>query len=108
MSQEKVYLPYNHDPILLNPRSFLLQLLQKIRDESHRKTIAFHQKRRKKRLISSALDNIPGIGPIKKKRLLTHFGSIERIKKASTQDLLQIKGITQPDVDALQKGLNPN
>lgn len=108
ISQEKVYLPYNHDPILLNPRSFLLLLLQKIRDESHRKTIAFHQKRRKKRLISSALDNIPGIGPIKKKRLLTHFGSIERIKKASTQDLLQIKGITQSDVNALQKELNPN
>ncbi|QZA59101.1 excinuclease ABC subunit UvrC [Candidatus Rhabdochlamydia porcellionis] len=106
MSQEKVYLPYNHDPILLNPRSFLLQLLQKIRDESHRKTITFHQKRRKKRLISSTLDNIPGIGPIKKKRLLTHFGSIERIKKASIQDLLQIKGITQSDVDALQKALN--
>ncbi len=103
MTQEKVYLPYNRDPILLNPRSSLLLLLQKIRDESHRKTITFHQKRRKKRLISSALDNIPGIGPIKKKRLLTHFGSIERIKKASTQDLLQIKGITKSDVDALQK-----
>lgn len=103
MTQEKVYLPYNRDPILLNPRSSLLLLLQKIRDESHRKTIMFHQKRRKKRLISSALDNIPGIGPIKKKRLLTHFGSIERIKKASIQDLLQIKGITKSDVDALQK-----
>ncbi|MDR2539233.1 MAG: excinuclease ABC subunit UvrC [Chlamydiales bacterium] len=106
MSQEKIYLPYNHDPIVLNPRSFLLQLLQKIRDESHRKTIAFHRKRRKKRLISSTLDNIPGIGPIKKKRLLAHFGSIERIKKASTQDLLQIKGVTKSDIDALQKELH--
>lgn len=103
MTQEKIYLPYNQDPILLNPRSSLLLLLQKIRDESHRKTITFHQKRRKKRLISSALDNIPGIGPIKKKRLLTHFGSLERIKKASAQDLLQIKGITKSDVDAIQK-----
>lgn len=106
MSQEKIYLPYNQDPILLNPRSFLLLLLQKIRDESHRKTITFHQKRRKKRLISSILDNIPGIGPTKKKRLLTHFGSIERIKKASAQDLLQIKGITQSDLNTLQKKLN--
>lgn len=103
MTQEKVYLPYNHDPILLHPRSSLLLLLQKIRDESHRKTITFHQKRRKKRLISSALDNIPGIGPTKKKRLLTHFGSVERMKKASAQDLLQIKGITKSDVAALQK-----
>ena len=107
MTQEKVYLPYNHDPIILNPRSFLLLLLQKIRDESHRKTISFHQKRRKKRLISSALDNIPGIGPIKKKRLLSHFGSIERIKKATIQDLLQVKGITKSDVAMLQKILLP-
>lgn len=105
MTQEKVYLPYNHDPILLNPRSFLLLLLQKIRDESHRKTITFHQKRRKKRLISSVLDDIPGIGPVKKKRLLSHFGSIERIKKASIEDLLQVKGITKSDIAMLQKTL---
>lgn len=103
MTQEKIFLCDHHDPILLKPRSHLLLLLQKIRDETHRKAISFHRTRRKKRTLSSALDELPGIGPIKKGRLLQSFGSVQRIKQASEEELLQVKGITKKDVQILKQ-----
>jgi excinuclease ABC subunit C len=102
MTSERIFLPEHHDPIHLNPRSSLLFLLQKIRDETHRKAIGFHRERRKKRTLTSALDGIPGIGAIKRSRLLSHFGSVERIRKASDDALKQVKGITQKEIDALR------
>jgi excinuclease ABC subunit C len=102
MTAERVFLPNNHDPIHLNPRSNLLFLLQKIRDEAHRKAIGFHRDRRQKRTLTSALDTIPGIGPIKRSRLLRHFGSVEKIRCASDEELLAVKGITRKDVAALK------
>ena len=103
MTAERVFLPSHHDPIHLNPRSNLLFLLQKIRDEAHHKAISFHRKRRQKRTLTSALDAISGIGPIKRGRLLRHFGSLERIKLASEEELLAVKGITRKDVAMLTK-----
>lgn len=102
MTQEKVFLRDQHEAIILNPRSHLLLLLQKIRDEAHRKAIHFHRTRRKKKSISSVLDELSGIGPIKKARLLRHFGSVQQIQKASEEELLSIKGITKKDLDALR------
>lgn len=102
MTEERLFLPHQNDPIHLPPRSPLLFLLQQIRDEAHQKAIAFHRKSRKKELISSAIDKIKGIGPIKRKRLLTHFGSVKRIKEASIQELLEIPGITQKDIQLLK------
>lgn len=103
MTQEKVFLRDQHDPILLSPRSHLLLLLQKIRDEAHRKALSFHRTRRKKTTITSALDELPGIGPIKRGRLLRHFGSMQRIKEASEEELLQIKSITKKDIRNIKK-----
>lgn len=103
LTQEKVYLPHRKDPLLINPRSPLLFLLQKIRDEAHRQAIEFHRKRRSKRTISSSLDDIPGIGPTKKKRLLSRFGSVKAIKEASLDDLAQVPGITKKDLETLSK-----
>ena len=102
MTAERIFLPDHHDPIHLNPRSNLLFLLQKIRDEAHRKAIGFHRKRRHKRTLTSALNKIPGIGPTKRSRLLSHFGSVEKIKQASDAELAQVKGITQRDIAALK------
>lgn len=102
MTAERVFLPEHHDPIHLNPRSSLLFLLQKVRDEAHRKAIGFHRQRRRKRHLASAMDTIPGIGPVKRARLLRHFGSVEKIKQASHEELKQIKGITQKDIDTLR------
>jgi excinuclease ABC subunit C len=106
MTAERVFLPEHHDPIHLNPRSNLLFLLQKIRDEAHRKAIGFHRKRREKRTFTSALDEIPGIGPTKRARLLTHFGSVEKIRSASADELSQVKGITKKDIALIIKHLN--
>ncbi len=100
---ERVFLPHQSEPIHLDARSPLLFLLQKIRDEAHAKAIGFHRKRREKRVISSALDELPGIGPIKRKRLLAHFGSPKRIKNASIDELKKIKGLTQKDITLLKK-----
>jgi excinuclease ABC subunit C len=102
MTEERVFLPDHHDPIHLNPRSNILFLLQKIRDEAHRKAIGFHRERRKKRTLTSALDEVPGIGEIKRSRLLRHFGSVEMIRMASEEELKKVRGITNKDIDVLQ------
>ncbi|MEN9343649.1 MAG: UvrABC system protein [Chlamydiota bacterium] len=104
MTQERVFLPGQHDPIHLNPRSSLLFLLQNIRDEAHRSAISFHRRLRAKKQISSALLSVPGIGPIKQKRLLQHFGSLEQIKQASKEELKKVKGITDKDIAHIKQG----
>lgn len=105
MTSERVFLPDQHEPIHLNPRSSLLFLLQNIRDEAHRRAIGFHRERRKKRTLTSALDTVPGIGPTKRSRLLVHFGSIEQIAKASDEELKQVKGINNKDIEQLRAHL---
>lgn len=106
LTQERVFIPGRSDPIVLPLHSPLLFLLQRIRDETHRRAIGFHRKRREKRVISSLIDNIPGIGDVKRKRLLKHFGSLQRILAASPADLLAVQGITSKDVDQIQKFKN--
>lgn len=101
LTQERIFVPNRKDPLIIDPRSPLLFLLQKIRDEAHRQAIEFHRKRRSKRTISSALDDIPGIGPIKKKRLLQKFGSVKAIRAASIEELKSVKGITEKDIKSL-------
>ncbi|MFS8563821.1 MAG: helix-hairpin-helix domain-containing protein [Rhabdochlamydiaceae bacterium] len=103
MTKERVFIPYQSDPITLDDRSPLLFFLQKIRDETHTKAISFHRKQRSKRTLASSLDSLPGIGPIKKKRLLQHFGSPAKIKAASAEQLLKVQGITHKDVDILKR-----
>lgn len=103
LTQEKIYVPHRKDPVLIDPRSPLLFLLQKIRDEAHRQAIEFHRKRRSKRTLSSSLDDLPGIGPVKKKRLLQRFGSVKAIFNATREQLEEIAGLTRQDVDRLLK-----
>ena len=103
MTAERVFLPEHKEPISLNLRSPLLFLLQQIRDAAHERAIGFHRKRRQKRIISSALETIPGIGPIKKKRLLRTFGSLKRIQGATDEELLNVEGINRKDIEAIRK-----
>jgi len=102
MTAERVFLPGRKEPIHLDVRSPLLFLLQQIRDAAHDRAIGFHRKRRSKRVISSALSTIPGIGPIKKKRLLQKFGSFKRVKDATDEELLSVAGITKKDIEKLR------
>lgn len=103
ITSEQIFLPHHEKPLLLSPKSPLLFLLQRIRDEAHAKAVSFHRKRREKRTISSSLEEIPGIGEIKRKRLLSHFGSLKRIKEASEEELKKVKGLTKKDIETLKK-----
>lgn len=102
LSAERIFLPEQKEPIVLSLRSPLLFLLQKIRDEAHKKAIGFHRKRREKRTLTSSLEEIPGIGKVKRVRLLRHFGGLQRVLAASPEELQAIKGITKRDIERLE------
>jgi excinuclease ABC subunit C len=101
MTAEQIFLPGRGEPILLKMNSPVLHLLQQIRDEAHRSALAFHRKRRSKRTLHSALDDIPGIGPAKRKALLNHFGSLKKVEIATEEELQQVKGISSSNIAAL-------
>lgn len=103
MTAERVFVPDHKDPISLPLRSPVLFLLQQIRDSAHERAIGFHRKRRSKRVISSAIDAIPGIGPVKKKRLLKTFGSFKRVQDATDAELLDVPGINKKDIESIRK-----
>lgn len=103
MTEEKVYLQGRKEPVILKRNSPVLLLLQKIRDEAHRSAIAFHRKRRSKQTVRSALDDIPGIGQVKRKLLLTRFGSLKQIKLATVEELRSVKGLSDANILALQE-----
>ncbi|MDP1876468.1 MAG: excinuclease ABC subunit UvrC [Actinomycetota bacterium] len=90
---EEVWLPDEADPVILPRTSEALYLLQRVRDEAHRTAIALHRKRRGKRATSSALDDIPGLGPARAKALLKHFGSVRRLSAATPEELCVVPGI---------------
>lgn len=101
MTSEQVYLPNSKDPVFLRHTSPILYLLQKIRDEAHRFAITFHRKRRSKALTKTALEDIPGIGPVKRKMLLRKFGSVKRLLETSEEELRQIKGLSRSNVESI-------
>ena len=90
---EEVWPPNSTDPVILPRTSEALYLLQRVRDEAHRTAIAFHRKRRSARARRSALDDIPGLGEVKAKALVKHFGSVKAIKAATLEDLQTVPGI---------------
>jgi excinuclease ABC subunit C len=84
---EEVFVPGGPEPIVLDPHSPGLQLLQRIRDEAHRFALGFHRQRREARSFASLLDELPGVGPVRRRALLRHFGSVERVAAASPEEL---------------------
>lgn len=82
-------------PFSLKKNDKLLYYFQKLRDEAHRFAIGSHRTKRKNTLVHSQLDDIPGIGPAKKKALLSHFGSVKAISNASVEDLCNVEGINK-------------
>lgn len=102
MSQEKVYLPEQKEPLILSRRSNLLFLLQSIRDQAHKTAITFHRKSRSKSTIKSVLDQIPGIGPKKRKALIAHFGSPEQIQKATAEELKKVSILNAKDIQNIE------
>jgi excinuclease ABC subunit C len=90
---EEVFLPGRADPLVLDHSTPELQLLQRIRDEAHRFAITHHRSRRDSAMTGSLLDGLPGIGPTRKRALLTHFGSPDAILAASREELQGVPGL---------------
>ncbi|WP_459715187.1 excinuclease ABC subunit UvrC [Actinophytocola sp. KF-1] len=90
---EEVWLPADPEPTILSRTSEGLYLLQRVRDEAHRFAVAYHRQKRSKRMTTSALDGIPGLGQSRKAALLKHFGSLKRLRQASVDDISGVPGI---------------
>jgi len=90
---EEVWVPGKDFPVILPRSSEGLYLLQRVRDEAHRFAITFHRQRRSKAMTSSVLDDIPGLGDVRRKALLTHFGSVKRLKEASVEQIREVPGV---------------
>ena len=93
-SEERVFLPRRKNPVILKRNSSALFLLQRVRDEAHRFAITYHRQLRGKERLRSALDGIVGVGGTRRRLLLRHFGSVQRIRQASVDDLAQVPGIS--------------
>jgi len=90
---EEVYLPHTSDPIIFPRHSEALYLFQRIRDEAHRFAITFHRSKRSKMMLESLLDEIPGLGEVRRKSLLDVFGSVTALRKANVFELAAVPGI---------------
>jgi excinuclease ABC subunit C len=104
---EEVWLPDEPFPVVLPRTSEGLYLLQRVRDEAHRFAITFHRQRRSKRMISSTLDSVPGLGEIRRKALLRRFGSVKRLAAATVEEIAEVPGIGRRTADAVLAALNP-
>jgi excinuclease ABC subunit C len=94
--EERVFLPGAPEAIQLPPASAAMHLLQRIRDEAHRFAVTYHRKLRGQEMISSMLDEIDGIGETRKRALLRHFGSLDRIRHATLEDLEKVSELGRP------------
>ncbi|GAA4895532.1 excinuclease ABC subunit C [Stackebrandtia albiflava] len=90
---EEVWLPGEEYPVILPRTSEALYLLQRVRDEAHRFAISLHRSRRGKKVTASALDDIPGLGPTRRRALLKHFGSVKRLREADVAEITAVPGI---------------
>ena len=90
---EEVWVQGSRDPLILPRNSPALHLLQRVRDEAHRTAISFHRKRRGKRAVSSELDQIPGLGEVRRRAILAHFKSVAQVRSASVEELEAVSGI---------------
>ncbi len=103
--EEELFIPGRKDPILLPRQSQGLYLVQRVRDEAHRFAITSHRSQRRKIGIASQLDRVPGVGPARRKTLLKHFGSIEAIRAATTEEIAALPGIPVDVAEAVKAHL---
>jgi excinuclease ABC subunit C len=103
--QEEIFLPAQSRPVLLPRRSQGLYLVQRVRDEAHRFALAHHRIRRGKIGLASQLDAIPGIGPTRRRALLSKFGSLAGIREASLEQLAEVRGMSRAAAEALKANL---
>jgi excinuclease ABC subunit C len=103
---EWLFVPGQAEPIVLPPGSPGLHLVMRIRDEAHRFAVTYHRTRRGKAMTQSSLDALAGVGPVRRKRLLTAFGSVGAIKRASVDEIAAVKGMTPALASTIKSALN--
>jgi len=104
---EEVWVPNDDYPVILERSSEGLYLLQRVRDEAHRFAITQHRKRRSKGMTVSVLDGVPGLGPARQRVLLSHFGSVKRLRAASVAEIASVRGMGTATAQAVVRALNP-
>ncbi|TMA42839.1 MAG: hypothetical protein E6J82_08290, partial [Deltaproteobacteria bacterium] len=104
-SPERVFLPGQKNPVVLRQNTSELHLLARLRDEAHRFAITFHRKLRRERNFRSMLEEIPGIGDKRKRGLLSHFGSLRRIRAASAEEIAEVEGFNLQLAERVQRFL---
>ena len=106
---EEIFLPGKSEPVILPRNSESLYLLQRIRDESHRFAITYHRQLRKREMKDSVLNGVSGLGPSRRARLIKEFGSINKIRQATLEDLLKLTWLPEEVAKSVyQKCSNPN
>ena len=104
---EEVWLPREPDPVIMPRTSEGLYLLQRVRDEAHRFAITHHRSRRSKSMVESLLDDVPGLGEVRRKTLIKHFGSLKKLRAASVEDIAQVPGIGPATATAIAAAVAP-
>lgn len=104
---EELHLPDRLHPLRLEARSAALHVLQRLRDEAHRFAIGYQGILKRKAFVGSELDEIPGVGPERRRRLLAAFGSVEGLRGASVEQLARVPGITRPVAERIREHLRP-
>jgi excinuclease ABC subunit C len=102
---EEVWVPSEPDPVILPRNSEGLYLLQRVRDEAHRFAISYHRSKRSKRMTASALDSVRGLGEHRRKALVSHFGSVARLRQASVEEITSVPGIGVATAKAVLEAL---
>ncbi len=103
--EEEIFFPHKSQPLILPRHSQGLYLVQRIRDEAHRYGITAHRKKRSKLGLASQLDSIPGIGPTRRKALLKHFGSMDKIREATVEEMAAVKGMNESAAESIKAHL---
>ncbi|MFJ5677274.1 excinuclease ABC subunit UvrC [Streptomyces sp. NPDC093097] len=103
---EEVWLPGEDDPVVLPRSSEGLYLLQRVRDEAHRFAIAYQRNKRGKRLKASPLDAVPGLGETRRQALLTHFGSLKKLRAATVDEICQVPGVGRKTAETVAAALS--
>ncbi|MFI5717060.1 excinuclease ABC subunit UvrC [Nocardia sp. NPDC051750] len=103
---EEVWVPGEPDPVVLPRTSEALYLLQRVRDEAHRFAITFHRSKRSRRMTASALDSVRGLGAARRTALVTHFGSVARLKEATVDQIIEVPGIGRATAEAVLAALH--
>jgi excinuclease ABC subunit C len=99
---EEVWLPDQEDPVIMARSSEGLYLLQRVRDEAHRFAITHHRSRRSKSMVESLLDDVPGLGEVRRRTLVKHFGSLKKLREAEVDEIAQVPGIGPRTASAIK------